>query len=261
MYLPVPTQPDCATAWREAMRAVIRHGNEAHNVILDIADPVGGATLADPVVATVDAFLQAKGVKPIETVANTLFPAALHRRYGAPAFYDRFMTRVLPAAGRDDRWSGYYFERMINMPTPGGTVINQLADIIDRISDPAVKARNKFELTLFDPARDVSRSPYGGQCLSHGSFKVRKTPDGDRLDLTVMYRNHYYVEKLLGNLIGLGRLMAFVAEETKIGVGSLTIVSTHAVIDQPRASRAEIKALLQACDALVADGDGLQSAE
>ena len=76
-----------------------------------------------------------------------------------------------------------------------------------------------------------------------------------------MYRNHYYVEKLLGNLIGLGRLMAFVAEETKIGVGSLTIVSTHAVIDQPRASRAEIKALLQACDALVADGDGLQSAE
>lgn len=261
MYLPVPTQPDCATAWREAMRAVIRHGNEAHNVILDIADPVGGATLADPVVATVDAFLQAKGVKPIETVANTLFPAALHRRYGAPAFYDRFMTRVLPAAGRDDRWSGYYFERMINMPTPGGTVINQLADIIDRISDPAVKARNKFELTLFDPARDVSRSPYGGQCLSHGSFKVRKTRDGDRLDLTVMYRNHYYVEKLLGNLIGLGRLMAFVAEEAKIGVGSLTIVSTHAVIDQPRASRAEIKALLQACDALVADGDGLQPAE
>lgn len=261
MYLPVPPQPDCATAWREAMRAVIGHGNEAHNVILDIADPVGSATLANPVIAAVDAFLEAKGVKPVETVANTIFPAALYRRYGAPVFYNRFMKRVLPAAGRDDRWSGYYFERMINMPTPGGKVINQLDDIIDRIADPAVKARNKFELTLFDPARDTSRSPYGGQCLSHGSFKVRKTPGGDRLDLTTMYRNHYYVEKLLGNLIGLGRLMAFVASEAKIDIGSLTVVSTHAIIDQPKASRAEIKALLQACDALVANGDRLQPVE
>lgn len=238
------------------------HGNEAHNVILDIANPLVGSTLADPVIAAVNAFLDRKGVKPIETVANTIFPAALYRRYGAPTFYDRFMTRVLPAAGRDDRWSGYYFERMINMTTPDGKVINQLDDIIDRIADPAVKARNKFELMIFDPARDASRSPYGGQCLSHGSFKVRKTPNGDCLDLTVLYRNHYYIEKLLGNLIGLGRLMAFVAGEAGIAVGSLTIVSTHAIIDQPKTtSRADIKALLADCDALVGNTQRVEPIE
>ncbi|MBK1967716.1 hypothetical protein JIX59_00005 [Brevundimonas diminuta] len=170
------------------------------------------STLADPAVAIVDNFLRQWDAKPIETVANTLFPAALHRRHGSPAFYDRFTTRVLPAAARGgDRWSGYYFERMINLPRPGGGVaFNQLADIIGRLKDPSVKALNKFELSVFDPLRDVDRSPYGGQCLSHASFKPERSTDGDRLHLTVMYRNHYYIEKLLGNLIGLGRLMAFV---------------------------------------------------
>jgi hypothetical protein len=35
-------------------------------------------------------------------------------------------------------------------------------------------------------------------------------------------------EKLLGNLVGLGRLMSFVAREGGLGVGALTVVSTHA---------------------------------
>jgi len=65
--------------------------------------------------------------------------------------------------------------------------------------------------------------------------------------LTAQYRNHYYVEKLLGNLIGLGRLMAFVAAETGTSVGALTVLSTHATIDQPNASRQEIVNLLEQC--------------
>lgn len=247
MYLPVPSQPDCATAWREGLRAVLTAGGDASNVVLDIADPLAGSTLADPVVAAVDGFLRDKDKKRIETVANTIFPQALYRRHGAEGLYEHFMTHVLPVAGKGDRWSGYYFERMINLGTGKGGSVNQLADIIDRLSDPAVTARNKYEFAIFDPARDVSRVSYGGQCLSHGSFKPRRSADGERLDLTVMYRNHYYVEKLLGNLIGLGRLMAFVAKESGRGVGSLTIVSTHAEADQ---KRGEVQALLKACDAL-----------
>ena len=62
-----------------------------------------------------------------------------------------------------------------------------------------------------------------------------------------------YVEKLLGNLIGLGRLMAFVARETGMEVGPLTVVSTHAKIDQPGgAMRGEIKALLARFDQAIA---------
>ena len=46
-----------------------------------------------------------------------------------------------------------------------------------------------------------------------------------------MYRNHTYVTRCLGNLIGLGRLQAFVAEQAELKVGSLTCISTHAEID------------------------------
>ncbi len=46
-----------------------------------------------------------------------------------------------------------------------------------------------------------------------------------------MYRNHYYITRLLGNLIGLGRLQAFVASQTGVPLGSLTVISTHAELD------------------------------
>ena len=249
MYLAIKSQPDCVSAWRAATLAVEeRSGHEASNVIIDVENPLARSTLADPAVEAVDEFLIAKGKKGVETVANTLFPAALYRRYGAPAFYERFENNVLPVVGKSDRWSGYYFERMIRLPRVGGQPINQLADIVDRISDPNVAARNKFELQIFDPSRDVDRSPYGGQCLSFASFKLRKEASGIYLDLTAMYRNHFYIEKLLGNIIGLGRLMDFIAKEGKVQVGAMTLISTHAVVDRPKsATTGEIGALLSAC--------------
>ncbi|MCY1649196.1 hypothetical protein OVA11_19680 [Caulobacter sp. SL161] len=249
MYLAIKPQPDCVSAWRAATLAVEgRSGHEASNVIIDVENPLARSTLSDPAVEAVDEFLSTRGKKGVETVANTLFPAALYRRYGSPAFYERFQNNVLPVVGKSDRWSGYYFERMIRLPRVGGQPINQLAEIVDRIADPNVAARNKFELQIFDPSRDVDRSPYGGQCLSFVSFKLRKGSGGLHLDMTAMYRNHYYIEKLLGNIIGLGRLMEFIAKEGNVQVGAMTLVSTHAVVDRPKsATTSEISALLEAC--------------
>lgn len=252
MYLPIPPQPDCASAWREAVRAVDgRPGHSAYNVIIDVADPIAKATLADPGIAVVDEFLSAWD-KSVETVANTIFPAGLYRRYGAPAFFDVFRDNILKKVRRSERWSGYYFERMFQYPAPSGEPPNQLWDIVRRLRDEDVRALNKFELSLFDPARDVDNSPYGGQCLSFISFKV--IPGAEKtLTLTAMYRNHFYIEKLLGNLMGLGRLMDFVAQEASLRVGALTVISTHAEIDQPRrngkvASRSEISAMIAEFD-------------
>jgi hypothetical protein len=252
MYLPIPSQPDCASAWREAVRAVDdRPGHSAYNVVIDIADPIVHATLADARVAIVDEFLS-DCEKSVETVANTIFPAGLYRRYGAPAFFEIFRDKVLTKVRRSERWSGYYFERMIHYPVTEGDSPNQLWDIVERLKDEKVRALNKFELSLFDPARDVDNSPYGGQCLSFLSFKVIPGPE-KTLTLTVMYRNHFYIEKLLGNLIGLGRLMDFVAREAGLKVGALTVISTHAEIDQPRrdgksASRSDIIAMIAKFD-------------
>lgn len=248
MYLPIPPQPDCASAWREAVRAVdAQPGHAAYNVIIDVTDPIANATRQDVRTAVVDDFLTGYG-KSVETIANTIFPTGLYHRFGAPAFFDVFCDKILKKVRRNDRWSGYYFERMIQYPVPMGEPPNQLWDIVRRIRDENVRALNKFELSLFDPVRDVDNSPYGGQCLSFMSFKI--VPGIERtLTLSVMYRNHFYIEKLLGNLIGLGRLMAFVARETNLKVGALTVISTHAEIDQPgRARRSDIGAMINRFD-------------
>jgi hypothetical protein len=248
MYLPVSPQPDCASAWREAVRvADAQPHHEAYNVIIDVADPTANANRQDPRVAVVDDFLSGCD-KSVETVANTIFPAGLYYRHGAPAFFDVFRERVLQKVRRNERWSGYYFERMINYPVPAGQPQNQLWDIVERMRSEQVRALNKYELSLFDPLRDVDNSPYGGQCLGFISFKV--IPGQERiLTLTAMYRNHFYIEKLLGNLIGLGRLIAFVAHEAGLKVGALTVISTHAEIDLPnRGRRSDLAAMIARFD-------------
>jgi hypothetical protein len=83
------------------------------------------------------------------------------------------------------------------------------------------------------------------QCLSFLSFKLDHK---NQLMLTAVYRNHYYTERLLGNLIGLARLMAFVGYEAGVPVGPLTVVSTHAVIDAPKGGgRTDVNQLLSEC--------------
>lgn len=255
MYLAIPPQPDCVRTWREAVRCVDSEpGHEAHNVLMSVDDPTAGAKLSDASVNAVNEFLL-RHDKSVRTIANTIFPEALYHRYGAPEFFDRFRDRVLPTVRRNERWSGYYFERMVDWP--GAPAGNPLWDIVTRMRDPAVRARNKFELALFDPARDVDRSPYGGQCLSFLSFKLL-AGNPETLTLTAIYRNHYYVEKLLGNLVGLGQLMSFVATEAGLNIGSLTVLSSHATIDLPRSTcggtttRGELRALLDEIDGLSA---------
>ena len=60
--------------------------------------------------------------------------------------------------------------------------------------------RNAYEMTIYDPARDAGKVS-NRQCLSFLSFKL--THDKALL-LTVMYRNHAYVARGLGNFLGSG---------------------------------------------------------
>lgn len=253
MYHAVSPQPDCVSAWREAVRVVdAEPKHTAYDVVMAVEDPIARTSIQDPCLALVNEFLVGHGKKPISTVANTLFPRSLYRQNGAPQMFDVFERQVLPKVRRYERWSGSYFERMMCCTDETGKPFNPLWDIVTRIRDPDVSALNKFELSIFDSRRDVNRSVYGGQCLSHLSFKV--TPGKQRqLRLTALYRNHFYIEKLLGNLVGLGRLMEFVAKEANLNIGPLVIHSTHAKIDCPSpANRGSINALLTQYDAIEA---------
>ena len=72
--------------------------------------------------------------------------------------------------------------------------------MIGRINDKNNTSLNKHEISLFDPGRDVTDSPYGGQCLSFLSFHLKSAgPSAPKtVLLTAQYRNHFYLEKLLG---------------------------------------------------------------
>jgi hypothetical protein len=110
-----------------------------------------------------------------------------------------------------------------------GGAYNPLELLVDKIRRQNKRARFKsaYELAIYDPLKD-GRMLRGAQCLSFVSFKLH--PERG-LTLTALYRNHTYVTRCLGNLIGLGRLQAFVAKEAGVNQGPLTCVSTHAEID------------------------------
>ena len=86
----------------------------------------------------------------------------------------------------------------------------------------------------------------GGPCLSHVSFKIDRN---DVLRLTAFYRSHWYIERALGNLIGLARLQCFVAGAAGAKVGPLTIIAAEAVLDLRGDGRkaADTRAILEEC--------------
>jgi hypothetical protein len=231
MVLAIQQRPSCARAWVAAADAVVDAGDEAYDIIIDVADPTAFDERDNAVVKLVDEFLRRYNQYPISTVVNTIFPSSLYRKYGYPAFFREYQ-KVYDKLTKKNNW-GRYFDRMMRRADPDGpkgAVYNPLQKLIEKLQDQnktRTPFRAAYELPLYNP--DFDRNLYrNAPCLSHLSFK--RHPDL-RLSLTAMYRNHNYVTRCLGNLIGLGRLQAFVAEQAELKVGSLTCVSTHAEID------------------------------
>jgi hypothetical protein len=256
MYLPIRPAQTCASAWFEATTAVnASHGREAHNVIIDVGEPLSESTADRRVIELVDGFLRSNQVMPVQAVANTIFPLDLYRRHGAPKLYDVY-GKVYQQIKKPNDW-GRYFERMTRRTASDGKVINPLGEMIAKMKQHVHGGgrtyRNVYELTIaeptldipiYDPERDAG-PVMNRQCLSFLSFKLDVE---NRLMLTAVYRNHYYIERLLGNLIGLARLMAFVGQEAGVALGPLTVVSTHAMVDAP-GRRGDVNQLLLKCGA------------
>lgn len=260
MYMPIDPQATNARAWLAAATAVQDSGGDAHNVIIDIADPIAETEVDAAITREVDTFLRNHNVNSLSGVANTIFPQATYDRHGPDAFYGIYRHRVLPRMKKITRDWGRYFDRLTEWKKVDGgrvTVINPLDDLVSFMRDQVASDRtyrNVYDMTVFDPTRDAGKVS-NRQCLSFLSFKLDSE---NRLMLTVMYRNHAYIARGLGNFIGLGRFQRFVANQSGAQMGSLTCISTHASIDHGRNckegcaegwTRAEAGALLSACRA------------
>ncbi|MBK8210328.1 MAG: hypothetical protein IPK78_10520 [Rhodospirillales bacterium] len=267
MYMAVPTQAGCGVAWLTAAQKIDDAGGNLYNVVVDIENPATLTAMDRRVIGALDGFLRTHEKLPVDSVANTIIPYALYRKYGAPQFYDVYEKDVYPRVTKPQEW-GRYFYRMIHYETRSG-MMNPLQRLVEKVRTQVNGPRtygNVFELPVTDPALDVNTYNAacdgnllrGGPCLSFLSFKLHPTRG---LMLTAMYRNHYFIQRTLGNYIGLGRLQAFVAEEAGVAMGPLTCISTHAELDTGPWGKRDVRRLLQECAAAVSETAESESEE
>lgn len=236
--------------WLSAARHLEANGYSGRNLVLEIPS-ISILTAADRrIVLAVNERLVGQGDDlSIETVAGTIFPQGLYKRRGRPGMYAEYQ-RLMTRAKKEGTW-GCYFDRMIRRSDPYGKIVNPLESLILKLKRSAAPGARKwqstYELSPSDPSQDIDvlddgaelatyepttdrNRPLGGPCLSHLSFKIT---NGTHVDLTAIYRSHYYCARALGNLIGLARLQRFVALESGLQPGTLTCLSTHAEMDWP----------------------------
>lgn len=237
-------------------------GWEDFDVILHVAQPTVLSREDRAVYETIDGFLTEHGAFSIHTVAETIFPLDEYQRSGAPGVFEAYPEKLrrIQKARDDGNWGSYAY-RILRQLDADGKVFNPLADLLRKIKAHG-KYRASFELghgrpyeadiPIYDPTTDRKRL-YGGPCLSHLSVKVH---DG-LLRLNATYRSHYYVRRLLGNLVGLGRLQYFLAREADLQVGGLTINSTFAKLDTGSGEgsgghwgKADVRTLIERCTAV-----------
>lgn len=265
-------------AWFEAARFLRRecHDNEVFDLFIQIAEPTVLSAADRSVYNEVDTFLMKSGGLGLDTVAETIFPNADYIRGGRKAVFEAYPERMerIHAAHPDRQW-GCYAMRILRQTDLNGEGFNPLEDLLKKVEKRNYKAcyelgngrplqeaqekppRPDGDIPIYDAATD--RKVYRGHlpCLSHVSIKYDKRNDQVRLNAT--YRAHHYVQRALGNFVGLGRLLFFIAHEAGAKVGPLTINATYAKLDTGSDGRGEsswgyrdIDDLLLRCESLYA---------
>lgn len=252
------TAPD---VWVQAAEHLLGcPSHEDYDVFLHIATPTALSSEDRVVVSHIDDFLVRGGGYSINTVAETIFPFSEYVRGGSAGVFENYPEKIRAIhKGRSDRGWGCYALRLLRQTDHQGRTFNPLKELVAKIRDHGnYRACNELglgqqceeDIPIYDPATD--RRPLYGRlpCLSHISVKVH---DG-AIRLNATYRAHNYVQRLLGNLFGLAQLQAFIALETALAVGPLTINSTFARLDTGRDNGAdrrwtlrEVKVLLANC--------------
>lgn len=249
--------PDIATAWLEALRVVYASPDrKALHTYVAIDNP----TIEDSDLRfQADRIMAEYGMAPIETVANTIFPAGLARLCTS---HEELVTRyreIYPTLRV--RWrqnhDGTYFGRLVAHPAgdePDG--FDQLGAVISKLRTEHAHTQGGAKTAVYEaaiiaaedaaPSTDINgataaagtyapgrdKLPVGGfPCLSHCSFQLDR--DG-RIHLLAQYRSQYLVQRGYGNYLGLGRLLAHVCRHTGLLPGRLTVTAGYAQIEVSR---------------------------
>lgn len=225
-------------AWLEAVQHLDNRDNQYidYNLILEIKKPTLTTDRTRKIRKEFDSFLASNQLYSVQTVAETIFPAALYKRHGLSGVFDIYPNTVYPQLrhfGSNKR--GTYALRIVRAKDANGKEYNPLEYVISRLKSSIINngPRCATELSLDDslsiPINRNDKSLYAFPCMSHLSFKLSR--DRTELHLTAIYRSQFFIEKAMGNLLGLARLQDCICRELGIKVGTLVCHATYATLD------------------------------
>lgn len=248
---------DLSTAWLRAVSCLLQEpSSKAVNLVAVASRPTENETIR----SRLDKFIaelpqegrSSRGIWPVETVANTIFPNGLYipdLGSRAAATLYRLHKESAPVRNRLPPAQRHtYFDRLVNWPKGNGTPVNQLAETINKLRSQLQNTRSLgscYELALTDPSQHSSSEDEGNSadlriygprmdrkkimgfpCLSHISLTIAS----EHLHLTALYRNQDLLRRAYGNYLGLSRLADFIAAQVGLKTGELTCVATHAFL-------------------------------
>ena len=235
----VITETDLSRAWAHTLLAVAaRPGHRAFHTITSISD----VTNQDAGVRHVaDELLAERKLASVDTVANTLFPAAMAEAEPDPARLGARYLRLLPQLKILDHNNnkGTYFQRLVGYAGASGDPVNQIVELVRKLdvelAAPGPKSA-RYEVSLvqpsaalpiLDPERDTGAMAF--PCLSLLSFQLDRR---ETLHAVAHYRSQYLLQRGYGNYLGIAGLMQYVAATAGLRPGRLTVVAGLAAADQ-----------------------------
>ncbi len=238
------TDTTVSSAWLAATRALYEHGLQLPNLIVAVQQP---PTEEPTIRGALDRLIEehrlagGRGVFPVQTVANTIFPVEYFPTRSDPSArergYDKYKESQRLRRRATGSHRGTYFERMIDWNGDNNQLERVIAKLIrareqghecSNLTEIAISAPEDCELRVYNPTKDQVQE--GFPCLSHISVSLVS----GHLHLTSTYRSQFFLSRAYGNLLGLGRLLTFISAQTGYPPGELVNVATHARLDVVR---------------------------
>ncbi len=237
---------DVTGAWIRYVEFVLPHrpSGTFHSVVR-VANPVRES---DAGRRAVEEFLEEWSQKdpkvyPVRTVRTTIFPKHYAERAAdAVELADSYRADYEKIRkSHPGNVYGTYFGRLVDTQVSrDGSHYDQLNDTIRKLRGRNLNATMteidlRYDIEIDAPAmstyeteRNHARA-LGFPCMSHLSFQR----DRQTLHVAAFYRNQDVGRKAYGNMLGLGQLCEYVATQSGLQCGSLTLVAGRAYLDAP----------------------------
>lgn len=185
----------------------------------------------------------AAGAENALGVAEVLFPECVGSAAGdVEPCLTKGLTKIRKlraAAGKPlSGWSDTYFERLVGQHAERNGNLSEIGP--NRVAEIIAKAKqwdHDYHAAFYASttrAKDKLRKR-GAPCLQYVQAELFA---GDQMRLFALYRSHDFLNKALGNFIGLRRLGQFIADRIDRELAEVTVISLHPFIDNKKKAKA-----------------------